>query len=227
MLLIRGLLGGLSQVGLFAALLLIPAGTWQWPRAILFLVAHGVLLMVTTLALARLAPASLEARLQAPVHKTQPRADKIASAGLFVTLLAWFAFIPVDVFHLQWLPPPSLPVSIFGAMLYFLGFGIVLLAVYQNAYAVPIVKDQADRGQVLIDTGLYARIRHPLYSGMLPFLVGIALWLESYASVLILPFPLAFLLARIFIEEKTLRETLPGYIEYMDRVRYRLIPFTW
>ncbi len=226
-LIVGGLLGSLSQVALFALLLLVPAGTWHWPRAIQFLIVHGLLLVAATLWLARRAPASLEARLQGPVHKSQPRADKIASAGLFLSLFVWFAFIPVDVFYLHWLPPPSPGVSTSGAILYFLGFSVVSLALYQNAYAAPIVRDQRDRGQVLVDTGLYGRIRHPMYLGALLFLVGIALWLESYPSVLLLPVPLGFLLARIFIEEKTLRETLPGYAHYMSRVRYRLVPYVW
>ncbi|MBA7485177.1 hypothetical protein ES707_20712 [subsurface metagenome] len=117
--------------------------------------------------------------------------------------------------------------SVFGAALFFAGFGILMAALYQNAFAAPIVRDQSERGQVLIDTGLYGRIRHPFYLGLLLFLIGIALWLESYASVLMLPLVFVFLVARVFVEEKTLRETLPGYIEYMVKVPYRLIPFVW
>jgi protein-S-isoprenylcysteine O-methyltransferase Ste14 len=67
----------------------------------------------------------------------------------------------------------------------------------------------------------------PLILGLFTFLVGIALWLESYASVLALPLFFVFVIVRIFIEEKTLQETLPGYVEYMSKVRYRLIPFVW
>ena len=71
MLLVRGLLGGLLQLVLIGALLLIPAGTWQWPRAIQFLAAYGVALLVSIVILARVAPASLEARLEAPAAKSQ------------------------------------------------------------------------------------------------------------------------------------------------------------
>jgi protein-S-isoprenylcysteine O-methyltransferase Ste14 len=80
---------------------------------------------------------------------------------------------------------------------------------------------------VLIDTGLYGHIRHPFYLGFLVFFLGLALWLESYAGVAALLLPFAFLVARIKVEEKTLRVTLPGYPEYTRRVRYRLVPFVW
>ena len=227
MLVVKGLLGGLFQIVLFSVLLLVPAGTWHWPRAIIFLVVYGFLVLVSVIALARLAPASLEARLQPPVAKSQPVADRVVSLFLILSICAWFLFIPIEVFHLRLLPPPHLTISIIGAALFLAGFGVLLTALFQNAFAAPIVKDQSDRGHVLIDTGLYGRIRHPFYLGFLLFLLGIALWLESYASVLALPVLLVFLIVRTFVEEKTLQETLPGYVGYMTRVRYRLIPYVW
>jgi protein-S-isoprenylcysteine O-methyltransferase Ste14 len=140
---------------------------------------------------------------------------------------AWVVFIPIDVFHLQLMPvvPPWL--SVCGAAMALGGFGIMFTALRQNAYAAPIVGDQSERGQVLVDTGLYGRIRHPMYTGTLLFLAGIALWLQSFASVLTLSIGFAPIIARIFVEERALRETLPGYVEYMSRVRYRLVPYVW
>jgi protein-S-isoprenylcysteine O-methyltransferase Ste14 len=107
------------------------------------------------------------------------------------------------------------------------GYGFIWSTLFQNAFAAPIVKDQTGRGQVLIDSGLYARVRHPFYLGILLFFMGLGLWLESYASVLALLLPFAFLVARIQVEERTLGETLPGYADYTRRVRYRLVPFLW
>jgi protein-S-isoprenylcysteine O-methyltransferase Ste14 len=120
--------------------------------------------------------------------------DRVVTFILILLLLVWFAFIPIDVFHLKLLPPPPLSVSIFG---------IVMVALFQNAFAAPIVKDQSKRGQVLIDTGLYGHIRHPFYLGNLLFFTSIALWLESYASVIVLPLVFVLLVIRIFVEEKT------------------------
>ncbi|UCF46292.1 MAG: hypothetical protein JSU89_03655, partial [Myxococcales bacterium] len=88
------------QVALFAAALLIPAGTWNWPRAIQFLGAYGVVL-VSIVVLGLIAPSSLEARVQVPTSKSQPRSDRIVSAFLFTAIFAWPIFIPVDVFRLH------------------------------------------------------------------------------------------------------------------------------
>ena len=227
MLMVRGLIGGLFQVALFAALLLIPAGTWHWPRAIQFLVAYSVVKSVSIVTLARVAPASLEARLQPPFAKTQPVADRVITFLIILSFAVWLAFIPLDVFHLHLLPTPSLGMSVFGAVLALAGYGLLIATLIQNAFALPIVREQSDRGHVLVDTGFYAHVRHPFYVGFIAFLAGLPLWLESYAGVLALPIVLITLVARIFVEEKTLRDTLPGYAEYMTRVRYRLIPLIW
>ncbi len=226
-LMVRGLLGGLFQMVLYALLLLVPAGTWYWPRALVFLAVYTSLSLVSIVILARIAPASLEARLQPPISRSQPLADRIISWILIPSFFAWFAFIPLDVFHWHLLPPPSGGVAIVGAMLFLIGYGIVIVSLYQNEFAVPIVRDQSERGHVLIDTGLYGRIRHPFYLGTLVFFIGIALWLESYAGVFMLAPILALLVGRIYVEEQSLCETLPGYVEYTSRVPYRLIPLIW
>jgi protein-S-isoprenylcysteine O-methyltransferase Ste14 len=103
---------------------------------------------------------------------------------LFLSFIAWFVFIPIDVFHLQLLPPPHFRVSVFGAALFLTGFGIIMTALFQNAFAVPIVRDQSERGQVLIDAGLYGRIRHPMYFGFFLFLMVYGLLLLVSTVVL-------------------------------------------
>jgi protein-S-isoprenylcysteine O-methyltransferase Ste14 len=227
MLVAKGLARVVAQVALFAALLLIPAGTWAWPRAIQFLVGFAVVHTIATLALAWLAPESLEARLPTASEEKPPKADRIVALFLGLMLLGWFIFIPIDVFRLQLLRPPSLELSTFGGLLWLAGYVVMVASLVQNEFAQPVVKDQADRGQVLIDTGLYAHVRHPMYLGALLFFAGIALWLESTASFLAVPLAFAPLIARIFVEEKALRETLDGYPDYMERVRFRIIPFVW
>lgn len=78
-----------------------------------------------------------------------------------------------------------------------------------------------------VHSGLYAIVRHPMYTGFVLFFAGIALWLESYAAFLAIGFILVLLIVRILVEETMLRKTLSDYEEYMKRVRYRVVPFVW
>lgn len=154
-------------------------------------------------------------------------ADRMVTAILMLSMFAWIIFIPIDVFNLKLLPAPPFVLSLCGGVLFFVGFAIIMTAIYQNSFAVPFVEDQTERGQVLADTGLYAQARHPLYLGVLPFFAGLALWLESYAALIATTILIGGLVARIFVEENTLRRTLPHYAGCTQKVRHRLIPFVW
>jgi protein-S-isoprenylcysteine O-methyltransferase Ste14 len=227
MLMLKGLVRSLFQIGLFAAVLLIPAGTWQWPRAIPFLHVYSVLSLISIVSLARWKPASLEARVERGTAKDQPKADRIASLFLVLLTLAWFVLIGIDVHRLHLLPFPPMWLSVVGAIVALAGYGFMVTAVWQNPYAAPIVGDQSEREQVVIDSGVYGRIRHPLYLGYILFLTSLGLWLGSTVSALVMPVVAAPIVARILIEEKNLCEHLPGYVEYMTQVPYRLVPLAW
>jgi protein-S-isoprenylcysteine O-methyltransferase Ste14 len=101
------------------------------------------------------------------------------------------------------------------------------LALRENAFAVPVVKHQQARQHTVIDSGVYGVVRHPMYAGAVPLLVGIPLWLESYAAALLASVPIGTLAVRIVVEEQFLRRELAGYDAYTERVRYRLIPYVW
>jgi protein-S-isoprenylcysteine O-methyltransferase Ste14 len=232
MLVMKGILGGLFQVGLLAGVLLVPArllpgGTWYWPRALQLIVVYGVILQVTIVVFARIAPASLEARLQGIFQRSQPVADRVATWFLFVCLAAFFVSIPVDVFYLQLFSRPPAVVSALGAAGFAVGYGFIVWALYVNAFAAPTVHDQSDRGQELVDSGPYAWVRHPFYTGALVWMAGMGLWLESFTCLLLLPVMVVALAVRIAVEERHLRTALSGYSDYADRVRYRLVPFVW
>ncbi len=228
----KGLYGGLVQVALYAAALLLPAGwlsggTWHWTRALVFLAVYAAAVEGFILLLAAWAPASLEARVRPPVLAAQPRADRYATSLVRLATLAWCIFIPVDVFSLKLLPAPSFIVSAVGAGVGIGGLVAIMTAIAQNPFAIPIVEDQTSRAQRLVDRGLYARVRHPMYTGVLLFHAGLALWLGSFAGVLALAVILVPLAARIVVEESTLVQTLDGYAGYARRVPYRLMPFVW
>jgi len=227
MLVIKGVIGSLFQTAIIGALILLPAWTWQWTEANQFLVCYAILSMFSAVFLALKAPASLEARMEIPMNETQPLSDRIATTFLLVFLVGWFLFIPIDVFYLKLLAPPQPMIQILGGILTLFGYGIMLLALYQNEFATPVVRDQSERGHELRDSGLYGLVRHPFYTGFILFCIGMALWLQSYATLIVGLLPLTALIGRIYAEEKILQETLPGYREYMSRTRNRIIPFIY
>ena len=227
MLVIKGVIGSLFQTAIIGALILLPAWTWQWTEANQFLICYAILSVVSAVFLGLKAPASLEARMEMPMNETQPLSDRIATRFLLLFLMGWFVFIPIDVFYLKLLAPPQQMIQILGGILSLFSYFIMLLALYQNEFATPVVRDQSERGHELRDTGLYGLVRHPFYTGFILFCIGMALWLQSYAALIAGLLPLTALIGRIYAEEKILQETLPGYREYISRTRNRIIPFIY
>src|SRR5437870_5014789 len=81
--------------------------------------------------------------------------------------------------------------------------------------------------RAVVDSGLYAVVRHPFYAADPLILVGMGLWLESYVAVLCAVIPISLMVMRLRFEERFLRRELPGYDEYTLRVPHRLIPWVW
>jgi protein-S-isoprenylcysteine O-methyltransferase Ste14 len=219
--------GIVLNAAIFATLLFIPAGTVRWWRAWVLLAVVVVGATASTVSLARIDQGLLEERFKPPVQKGQPLADKLVVVPLLTAFVASIAFVPLDVFRFRLLPRPGALVSTLGLLLFVAGWWIMTLALRENAFAAPVVKHQEERHQTVIDSGPYRIVRHPMYAGAIPFFIGLPLWLESYAAVLVACIPIALLTLRIVIEEKFLRRELAGYETYTQRVRYRLIPFVW
>jgi protein-S-isoprenylcysteine O-methyltransferase Ste14 len=100
-----------------------------------------------------------------------------------------------------------------------------MLVIVQNSYAAATVT--VESGQTVVSHGLYRFVRHPMYVGNVIMMIGIPLALGSYWGLLfVIPGALVLTL-RIFDEEKLLNRELPGYPEYAERVRYRLVPYVW
>jgi protein-S-isoprenylcysteine O-methyltransferase Ste14 len=210
-----------------ALLLFIPAGTLQWWRGWVIVGLYFLGLSASYAGLARDHQDLLNERMKPVIQKDQPLADKILLLVLLAAFYAFQAFIPLDVFHLRLLPRPGRIVSSMGLVLLAVGWCIVYLSFRENAFAAAVVKHQAERAHKVIDTGVYRIVRHPMYAGLILFMVGLALWLESYAGALVAAVPVAVLIIRIVIEERFLIRHLEGYDDYRQRVRHRLIPFIW
>jgi protein-S-isoprenylcysteine O-methyltransferase Ste14 len=223
---VKLIVGVILNITIFWIMLFLPAGTLKWWRAWALI---GVVLVGTIATMVSLSDSKdlLNERFKPPIQQGQPLADKVLVLLLLVALVGLFIFISLDVFRLHLLSEPGVIVSALGLVLVVAGWWLMTLALKENAFAAPVVKHQEERRQTVIDTGVYGIVRHPMYAGAVLWLVGLPLWLESYAAAVFASVPSGILVLRILVEEQFLRRKLNGYDAYTERVRYRLFPFLW
>lgn len=221
----RWLLQSAAWIAAFAVLLFVPAGTVHWPAAWVFLgfmVASGLFF---GLWLAKANPGLLAERMRSPIQADQPSADKKIIYAFGFANLIWLIAMGLDErFHIS-----RMPVSLqaFGLMLLILSSAFIMWVFLENSFAAAVVRVQSERGHRVISTGPYAFVRHPMYSGAVLFLLGIALLLGSWLGTAMIPIFAIIFGVRSRIEENTLMTGLPGYSDYAARVRYRLVPGLW
>lgn len=204
----------------FGLLAFIPAGTFDYWQAWLFLavvVGSGCILSVYFMLTN---PAVVQRRMPAKETRVLQR---IVAAAVF---LLWGAMIVVSAldhrFGWSGVPPA---VSVLGSVLVAVGIAAVGLVLVQNSHAAVTIR--VESGQQVVSTGLYGMVRHPMYSSNIFLLVGTPLALGSYWGLFfVIPVLFIFTL-RIRDEEKLLEDELAGYDEYMRKVRYRLVPGIW
>lgn len=213
-------LGGILS---WVLILLLPAGTLHYWQAWVFIAVFTLATIVPTIYLSRANPAALQRRMRAGPRAEPRTAQKFIITGSFLGLFATMVFSALD-HRFGWSSvPPWL--SLVGDVLVATGLGIAMLVIVQNSYAGATVTVEAD--QTLVSGGLYKFVRHPMYVGNVIMMIGIPLALGSYWGLLfVIPGTIALTL-RIFDEEKLLFHELPGYREYAERVRYRLVPYIW
>ena len=215
------------NVAFYALLLFAPAGTLHWWRAWVFLAVTAAVMAAAVFSIFPGNADLFSQRAKGIIQKGQPLWDRVLVILLVVSYVGQIVLTSLDVFRFHLLPKPSGLVSFFGLALYVAGWWIMTLAMKVNPFAVPVVRLQEERHQRVIDTGVYAVVRHPMYMGFVPMVVGPALWLESYTAALLAIVPIAVLALRSVFEERFLKRELKGYQTYTEKVRYRLIPFVW
>ena len=123
-----------------------------------------------------------------------------------------------------WSPVFPLWLIVLGFILISLGYAFATWALVENRFFSSTVRIQTDRGHVVCDSGPYRIVRHPGYAGNIPPLLGIVLALGSVWTLIPAVVALIIAVIRTALEDQTLQEELPGYRDYAQRVRYRLIP---
>lgn len=209
-----------------AVILFVAAGTVRWPAGWVFLAEMTGLGLALTLWLAHHDPALLAERMSAGFQATQKTWDKVFMASLFTFWTGWYVLMALDAVRFRWSQVPIWLQAV-GALLIALSMWGFYLTFRENSYAAPVVKIQTERGHRVVSTGPYAYVRHPMYAGALLLFIGIPLLLGSWYGLAAAALVTALLVARTVMEERTLADELPGYREYRERVRWRLVPGVW
>ena len=220
---LQALVSSVLGFALFGLLLFLPAGTFNYWQAWVFIAVFAVTSAWPTIYWARKRPEVLRRRMNAGSWAETRPAQKIIVGCLQLWFAAVLVISALD-HRFGWSQVP-LPVVVLGNVLVVVGLGISLLVVQQNSYAAATVTVETD--QQLVSTGLYRLVRHPMYFAALIMTTGISLALGSYWSLVLLIPGLIVLAFRIHDEEKMLRQELDGYSEYTETVRARLVPFVW
>jgi protein-S-isoprenylcysteine O-methyltransferase Ste14 len=204
-------------------LLFLPAWTLNYWQAWVFIVVFVTSVNAIGVYLSLKDPELLERRKKFGPGTEQSPAQKIIMSVAILGNIALLIFCALD-HRFGWSRVPAY-VSVAGNLLVALGLGIDLIVFRENSYGGSTI--ETVEGQQVISTGPYALLRHPMYTGVLVMIIGVPLALGSWWGLAILALTTPVLMWRILDEEQLLKKDLPGYIEYTQKVRYRLVPYLW
>ena len=203
---------------ILAALLFVSAGTLSYPAAWLFLALLFVPMVIAGFILLVKSPERLARRLNAKEKMGDQKAVVALSGLLFI---ATFILAGFD-FRYGWSTLPK-SVHIAATILFLLSYGLYAEVIRENEFLSRTIG--VEDGQKLVDTGLYGIIRHPMYLATITLFLSMPLLLGSFCGFLMMLLYIPVIIIRISGEEKLLKKELPGYCEYCEKVRYRLLPF--
>lgn len=205
---------------LVGAFLFLPAWTFDYPHAYLFLTILFVPMLFVGIILYIKNPELLSKRLESKEKQATQKGVVSLSALMFP---AGFIVSALD-FRFGWSRVPS-AVVIIAAVLFLLGYGMYAEVMRENTYLSRTIEVQEN--QKVVSTGLYGIVRHPMYLATLLMFLPIPLILGSFWGLIPFAFYPVIIVIRILDEEKLLARELDGYAEYKNKVKYRLVPFVW
>ena len=204
-------------------LLFLPAGTIAWPQAWLFMALFIGCSEAIGIWLAKSDPDLLAARMKSPLGADQTPRDRAVMGAILVVFCGWLVFMALDAQRFGWSHTPWWAQALGAALIISAFYGWVGV-LKTNNFASVTLRVQEERGHIVISTGPYAVVRHPMYAYAVLLFVGTPLLLGSLWGLLGVVLFIPLLAARVLAEETMLLDGLPGYREYADKVRFRLLP---
>jgi protein-S-isoprenylcysteine O-methyltransferase Ste14 len=220
---LQGITLGLVGLVVFGLLVFWPAGTFDYWQGWAFIAVFAASTTIPSIYLAATNPAALKRRMQVgPAAETRPL-QKIIITFAFLSIGAMIVVSALD-FRFGWSSVPA-AVSVVGDVLVAVGLLIAMITTIQNGYAAANINVESD--QTVVSTRVYSVVRHPMYFGNVVLMIGIPLALGSYWGLVFVIGGLVALVTRILDEEKVLTQQLAGYLDYTQRVHFRLVPYVW
>jgi len=217
---IKALAGLLYVFIAVSALIFLPAWTLNYWQAWLYLAVFMISISAVFIYLIKNDPELLARRVN---NKEETKSQKVIHFFINLAFAAVIVIAALD-HRFGWTTVPWYIVMV-GDTFVALGILIIFFVFKENSFTAATIEVAAD--QKVISTGPYARVRHPMYLGGLIFIVGIPIALGSWWGLLTVVLFAPILAWRILDEEKFLVKNLPGYAEYENKVKYRLVPFVW
>lgn len=206
------------------ALIFVPAGTLNWPEPWLFLLLYFAVLTGALIWMKKKAPGLLKERMSK--KKDVKSWDKKIITTYTLLLMALLVVPGLDAVRFRWSEVPFI-IKALGFIGYIPAMGFAFWAMKENAYLSDVVRIQDDRGHSVCTTGPYRYVRHPMYVGVILIMLCLPLSLGSLYAFIPASIIVVLFILRTSLEDKTLQEELPGYKEYAQKVRYRLLPGVW
>ncbi|MBQ3252679.1 MAG: isoprenylcysteine carboxylmethyltransferase family protein [Oscillospiraceae bacterium] len=208
---------GMLLVGL---LLFLPAGTFGYTYGWLLVgLLFGPMLIAGFVMLFK-SPELLKKRLDAK-EKQGTQKGVVAISGLM--FIVGFVVAGLD-FRFGWSAMPAW-VVVAASVVFLVAYALYAEVMRENAYLSRTIK--VEKGQTVVDTGMYGVIRHPMYAVTILLFLMIPLVLGSMYALIAFGFYPAMIVVRLKDEENLLIRELPGYAAYMQKVKYRIIPYIW
>ena len=212
---------------LFIGVFIFPvAGDWGWLEGWVYVISFAVNFTISYMIINQRNPRVI--RNRSKMRKTGLTDDtrESASSDKFIIPLMTITFFAALILpglghRFGWYELPF-AVALIGAAISNVGVIITNVAQLQNSYASKIL--DINQGQVLIDTGLYGVVRHPLYTGGILMMVATPIALGSLWGVIPALVAALMIVIRIKFEEEMLVNGMDGYEDYQSRVKYKLIP---
>lgn len=223
-LLMDRLVRALAGVCLWSVILFVAAGRVNWKRGWIYVGLYVCTLVIGEIVVSVKSPGILKER--AKRHANTKTFDKVIIPFIVLTFFLFPVVAGLDAGRFGW-SHLGLQAFFAGLPLYLTGCLLVPWTMIVNPHLEKTVRIQEERGHQVVKSGPYAVVRHPLYAGVILQSLGVPLLLGSLWSYLPVAATICLFVLRTALEDRTLRNELPGYAEYAISTRYRLLPGIW